>query len=102
MSTVPMTDDNAGYVSPEEYLRRERASEGRSEYRSDGRIVAMSGASWAHNTIAFNLASQIRPHLRGTGCHGSAADMKVRLAGSFRYVYPDIVVVCGEPRFEDE
>jgi Uma2 family endonuclease len=102
MSTPPKSDDDAGYVTPEEYLRRERASEGRSEYRSGGRIVAMSGASWAHNLIAFNLVSQIRPHLRGTDYHGSAADMKVRLVGSFRYVYPDIVVVCGQPQFEDE
>jgi Uma2 family endonuclease len=99
--SLPQAASDTGFVSPEEYLRRERAADSRSEYR-DGRIVAMSGASRGHNLIVVNVIAHVRPHLRGGGRESYVADMKVRLVGSFKYVYPDIVVVCGEPQFEDE
>ena len=99
--TLPAMSTQPDFISPDEYLRRERMSDFRSEYLG-GRIVAMSGASRAHNLIVFNLGGHLHAHLRGQGCEGYVADMKVRLAGSLRYVYPDLVVVCGEPEFQDE
>ncbi len=87
-------------VSPQEYLMRERQATYRHEY-VDGQIVAMSGATRRHNVISLNIASEIRNGLQGRPCEAYAADMRVRLEGARFYTYPDVVAVCGEPRFED-
>ena len=84
----------------EEYLAYERASEVKHEY-SDGELFAMSGASRAHGRIAWNLGGALYPQLEQASCEGFTAEMRVRIPGSDRYTYPDLVVVCGEPEFED-
>lgn len=90
----------AAFVTPEEYLERERKAGFRSEYR-EGVIVAMAGASRAHNQIAFNISGQFYNQLRGKNCGAYSNDMKVRLPGTLSYVYPDIVAVRGEQEFQD-
>jgi Uma2 family endonuclease len=50
------------YITPNEYLRRERAAETKSEYY-DGVIVAMAGASPEHNIIAANIIIQLNTSL---------------------------------------
>jgi len=87
-------------VSPEEYLMRERQAEYRHEYVA-GKIVAMSGATRRHNLISVNITREISNGLKGRPCEAYAADMRVRLEGARFYTYPDVVAVCGEPRFED-
>ena len=87
-------------VSPQEYLARERQAEYRHEYVG-GQILAMSGATRRHNLISLNMASEVRNGLKGRPCEAYAADMRVRLEGARFYTYPDVVAVCGEPRFED-
>jgi len=93
----------------EEYLALERASEERHEY-IDGQIYAMAGESNEHADISVNLVSELRSQLKGTPCRVWTKDSKV-LSGpiikSYKSIkglfsYPDIVVVCGEPRFLDE
>ncbi|HEX6041597.1 Uma2 family endonuclease [Longimicrobium sp.] len=86
--------------TPEEYLALERNAEFKSEYL-DGRIVAMTGASIAHVTITGNVHGELRTRLRGTPCRPFMGDMRVQIGGGRRYTYPDVVVVCGEPRFMD-
>ncbi len=93
--------DQPVFVTPEEYLAFERASLERHEYRL-GEIVAMSGATEAHNTINMNLSGLVWSGLRGGSCRAYANDMKVRITGSRQYCYPDLVAVCGEREFEDE
>ena len=88
------------YITPEEYLARERAAEYKSEYR-DGQIYAMSGASRPHNLLAANLSRHLGNQLDGRGCELYIADMKVRIQRTGSYNYPDLVIVCGEPRLED-
>jgi Uma2 family endonuclease len=96
MSSQPIT-----YLRPEEYLALERESEFKSEYL-DGEIIAMTGASRQHNLISLNVGSELRQQLRGSPCEVYAGDMRVRVASARLYTYPDVVVACGEPRFEDE
>jgi Uma2 family endonuclease len=96
MSTQPTT-----CLTPAEYLAIERKSEYKSEY-IDGVIVAMTGASRKHNLISFNLAGEINRQLKGRPCEGYAGDMRVRVPSTRLYTYPDVVVVCGEPQFEDD
>ncbi len=94
-----MSSEAQHHLSVEEYLALERDSEEKHEYW-DGQIFAMGGASPAHNGICWNLAGTLHPQLKGSDCRGFANDMPVRTPASNRYVYPDVVVVCGEPVFE--
>src|SRR5689334_338471 len=86
-------------LSPEEYLRRERAAETKSEY-DDGVLYAMSGASRRHNLIVAGLVRALGNGLR-LGCEVYPSDMRVRISKPTRYYYPDVTVVCGEPKFAD-
>jgi Uma2 family endonuclease len=88
-------------ATAEDDLAAERASETRSEYFA-GQILAMTGASRADNVIAGNSHGLVWTQLRGRPCEAYIGDMRVKVNTSGGYTYPDVVVVCGEPRFEDE
>ncbi len=89
------------YISPEEYLRLERQSEHKSEY-VNGEIFAMTGASLKHNLVAGNIFGELRQQLKGRQCHAYVADMRVKVTATGLYTYPDVVVIRGEPEFEDK
>ena len=89
------------FATPEEYLAAERASETRSEYFA-GEILAMTGASRVHNLIVLNIGAELRAQLRGWPCEAYVEGMRVNVTAAGLYTYPDVVVVCGEPEFEDE
>ncbi len=89
------------YLTPAEYLNMERKAVTKNEYLN-GQIVAMSGASNAHNIITMNTANQLYNQLVDRDCLVYASDMRVRGQDPVSYVYPDVTVVCGEPRFEDD
>lgn len=95
-----MSAETALKMSAEEYLAFDRASEVRHEFWN-GEIFAMSGASWNHGLINGNLASLLRAHLRGRGCSVQSSDLRVQISETGLYAYPDLVVVCGPPRFAD-
>jgi Uma2 family endonuclease len=82
------------YITVEEYLAAEASSEIKHEYQ-DGYVYAMAGASDAHVTIAGNLFTIIRNHLRGSGCRAYMSDMRVNLATRKSYYYPDVMVTCN-------
>ncbi len=88
-------------LSPEEYLAIERQAEIRSEYL-DGEMFAMAGGSYFHNVIVGNLVGEIRQQLKGKQCTVCPNDQRVHIPETGLYTYPDVVVICGEPRFEDE
>jgi Uma2 family endonuclease len=96
-----MSQQVKSYVSPEEYLRLERQSEYKSEY-VNGEIFAMTGASHKHNLVAGNIFGELRQQLKGRQCEAYVGDMRVKVTATGLYTYPDVVVVCGEPKFEDE
>ena len=86
--------------TPEEYLALERKATVKSEYIS-GEILAMSGASNAHNLITLDIGTELNIQLRERECLVYTNDMRVRTSPIGSYFYPDVVVVCGEPEFED-
>jgi len=88
-------------LTVEEYLAFERQSEAKHEL-VDGEIVAMSGASRAHGRIAWNFTQALGAQLESQGCEAFVSEMRVRIPVTDRYTYPDLVVACGEPQFEDE
>jgi len=61
----------------------------------------MAGASREHNYIAGDLFGELRSQLRGRNCKLFMSDMRVRVRPTGLYTYPDVVVVCGRPRFDD-
>jgi Uma2 family endonuclease len=86
--------------TPEQYLALERKSPDKHEYH-DGSIFAMAGASRRHNLIAGNLYREVSSQLRDRPCEAYIGDMRVCVAPTGLYTYPDVVAVCGEPRFQD-
>lgn len=88
------------WVSPDEYLARERQSPFRSEYH-DGDVFAMTGASFPHNVIAANLVGELRQRLKASPCQTVQSDLRVRIAPPNAYVYPDVAVACPPIELED-
>ncbi|MBO3463089.1 Uma2 family endonuclease [Aetokthonos hydrillicola Thurmond2011] len=83
------------YLTPEEYLHLEEHSDVKHEY-IDGYVYAMAGALDAHVTIAGNLFTLLRSHVRGSGCRVYISDMKARIQSLSRYYYPDVMVTCDQ------
>lgn len=88
------------YVSPEEYLRREKEAGTKSEY-INGIIVGMAGESDRHAAIQMSLYGETYAYLRRAGCRGYSADMRVRIKAANCYYYPDFAIVCGKPDIEN-
>lgn len=61
----------------------------------------MVGATREHNLIGVNIAAELRSQLKARPCETYANDMRVKAAEAKGYHYPDLVVVCGKPEFED-
>ena len=76
----------------------ERTSEVRHEYY-DGEIFAMVGATEPHALIVTNLVVGLGTQLRGGPCRLYSNDMRVQVADTGLYTYPDVVVVCQPPQF---
>jgi Uma2 family endonuclease len=89
------------FYSAEEYVALERQATDKSEFYA-GEIFAMSGASREHNLIVANVTTLLNTQLEDRECEVYPSDMRMRTPDSLFYTYPDVVVVCGEPQFEDE
>ena len=96
MSTQPKVR-----ITPEEYLALERKAETRSEY-VDGEMFPMLGVSFAHNVITTNLVFELAKQFLDRPCQVCGPELRVRLPRTGSYVYPDVIVVFGEPELEDE
>jgi Uma2 family endonuclease len=84
--------------SIEEYLRMERDSIEKHEYR-EGVIVAMAGGTHDHALIATNLLGEIRSTLKGKPCRVYGSDLKVAITKRRRITYPDGSIISGSPNF---
>ncbi len=87
--------------SPEEYLAFERASESKHEY-INGKIIAMAGASAAHNIITGNILARLHRHVQDRPCIVFPSDMRLKIAPHRTYTYPDVTVVCGSVIYDDD
>lgn len=80
-------------IKANEYLAGEETSPAKHEYLA-GEVFAMAGAGETHVTVALNLASMLRDHLRGGPCRVYISDMKVRIEKADAFYYPDVFVTC--------
>lgn len=91
------------------YLAFEAASVIRHEFHAEprlatrGEVLAMSGASEPHCVVVTNLTRLVGNALHGSDCRPMNNDMRVFCPGNAesgdRFVYPDLSVRCGTPRF---
>jgi Uma2 family endonuclease len=88
-------------LTTKDYLELERASSVRHEWHN-GEMIAMAGASKAHNLIALSIASSLRQQLKGKPCKAFITDLKLAVASADLYFYPDIMVICGKDAFIEE
>lgn len=58
----------------------------------------MAGASFSHFTICGNFVTALNVRFKGRDCRAGSADLRVAAEADDFYTYPDVVVVCGEPR----
>ena len=88
-------------LTPEEYLAIERQAEYKSEY-FNGEVFAMSGGSRQHNLITVNISSSLHAQIRTRPCNVYSSDQRVKVSATGLYTYPDISVVCGEAKYDDD
>jgi Uma2 family endonuclease len=61
----------------------------------------MTRTSRDHNLIVGNIIGEVGQQLKGKSSEAYAFKMRVKAPAARSYVYPDVVVACGEPQFED-
>lgn len=88
-------------LTPAEYLEIEEAAEVRHEF-FDGEMFAMSGGTLWHNLVKDNFAFAIRNQLGDRGCYVLTSDQRVKVDATGLYTYPDVVICCEKPQFEDD
>jgi len=82
-----------------EYLAMEEKATDRHEFH-DGEILAMSGGTYSHSCIVSNLNRFLGNRLEGKPCRPLDSNMRVRITGMSKYLYPDTSIVCGGPEFD--
>jgi Uma2 family endonuclease len=85
----------------EEYLARERKADYKSEFYQ-GEIFAMAGASAAHNEVKDALVAALRNALRDGPCRTASSDQRVLVDRTGLYTYPDIVITCEKPIYDEK
>lgn len=86
--------------TPEEYLALERKATVKSEYLN-GEIRAMPRVNFVHNFITVDIATELNIQSRGQDWEVYMSNMRVRTGPKGAYLYPDVVILCGEPQVED-
>lgn len=88
-----------------EYLAQERKGirekDGKHEFHA-GKLLLIGGASKEHNTISTNLTIGIGYRLREKSYQVYHSDMRTYTPKTDSYFYPDLVIVQGEPQFQDD
>jgi Uncharacterized protein conserved in cyanobacteria len=95
---LPQTEKR--YYTPEEYLALEETAINKSEYH-DGEIVTITGGTTNHNSIIINLIANLKFGLRGKNYSLFTSDVRLWIPQTRRYVYPDIMVIQGEPIYQE-
>jgi Uma2 family endonuclease len=88
-------------LTPQEYLRREREAEFKSEL-INGELFAMAGASKEHIRINSSVAFHLTRQLLNSPCEVAFNDLRVKINEAGNYVYPDILVFCDDGEWEDK
>jgi Uma2 family endonuclease len=88
------------YYTPEEYLALEEAAIDKSEYH-DGEIIPMTGGTINHNKLALNFCRKFPLTIKEQNYETFINDVRLWIPLTRRYVYPDIMVIQGEPIYHE-
>ena len=77
-----------------DYLAWEAGQAERHEF-IEGEVFARAGAEDRHITVSGNAYIALRHHLAGSPCRTYMADMRLLVAASNSYFYPDVLVTCS-------
>ena len=86
------------YYTSKEYLALEEDAEYRSEYH-DGEMIAMTGGIVNHNRIVRNLSLEIGFALKKQDYELFMGDVKVWIPHTQCFLYPDVMVIAGQPAY---
>jgi Uma2 family endonuclease len=87
-------------VTLDEYRVISKTAEERLEYRN-GEIFVMSGGSHPHSRIAVNIIIFLGVALRDTNFEICNGDMRIWIPEFNCGTYADVLVISGEPEFND-
>ncbi|MFM2379536.1 MAG: hypothetical protein RLZZ143_2115 [Cyanobacteriota bacterium] len=87
-------------LSLEEYRNLETRAETKHEYHN-GEIIEMTGGSINHNSILINLIFLLKLALRRTNYRLQSSDLRLWIPQYNRGLYPDLMLIAGEPLFSD-
>ena len=91
----------ARLYTADEYLAIEETAENRSEYRN-GEIIPMTGGSIEHNRILGNFFALLKAFLRGKEFEPFLSDLRLWIPQYRIYTYPNMMVIQGEPVFQEQ
>lgn len=101
MVSAYQQEQNPLLMTEQEYLVFEEKSETKHEF-VNGKVYAMTGASWTHNVICLNTGASLNSQLKNKGCTAVVGDVRLKVESKVSHRYPDIMVVCGDPNFVDD
>ncbi|MEZ2248498.1 Uma2 family endonuclease [Microcoleus sp.] len=88
------------FYTLDEYRELEETAEFRNEYR-DGEIVQMTGGTINHSRIIRNLSRILGNLLEGQPYELFHNDLRLWIPRYRRGTYPDVMVIAGDPIFND-
>ncbi|MEZ2320855.1 MAG: Uma2 family endonuclease [Microcoleus sp.] len=88
------------YYTPEEYLALEESAIDKSEYH-DGEIIPITGGTTNHNKLALNFCRKFPLTIKEQDYETFINDVRLWIPLTRRYVYPDIMVIQGEPVYHE-
>ena len=100
MTEKMLTRSPTKTLSLEEYRNLETSAETKHEYH-DGEIIEMTGGSINHNRLVRNLIRLLDNALRKTIYEVFPSDLRLWIPQYNRGLYPDLMIIAGEPLFSD-
>ncbi|MGD1852270.1 MAG: Uma2 family endonuclease [Cyanophyceae cyanobacterium] len=89
------TNATPSFPTSEAFLAWEAQQREKYEYIDD-QVYAMSGSSVNHGRIAIRLTSLLDSHLDDRPCVPGNSEIKIHIAGTRNYTYPDASVTCDD------
>lgn len=87
-------------ISVEQYLAIDRDAEVKSEFH-EGEMFPVDSVTLEHAAIVANTTWRVAEQLSVTPCQVLSQPLRVRVSVA-RFVYADLLVVCGRPELTDE
>ena len=81
-------------ITAEKYLEMERAASFKSEFVG-GEVFARSGGLPVHGQLILQVGQELGGALEDGPCVVTVTEVRLQVAADM-YVYPDVMVVCGE------